>query len=70
MPMHCCDRMDYDLNQTCELHTDRFDCPDALIAITDGQYGIIVHDGGSSIIVIAYCPWCGSKLPIADDRVG
>ena len=23
---------DFDLNQTCDIHTSRFDCPDALIA--------------------------------------
>ncbi|GAA4426681.1 hypothetical protein GCM10023188_09060 [Pontibacter saemangeumensis] len=28
----------------------------------DGLYGIPIHDGGSSMIVINYCPWCGSKL--------
>lgn len=70
MPEHCCNCMDYDLNQRCKQHPDRFDCPDALIGILDGQYGIIVHDGGSSVIGIAHCPWCGSKLPTDEDRVG
>ena len=59
--------MDYDLDQSCDLHPDRFDCADALIAMVDGEYGIIVHDGGSSIVRIAYCPWCGSKLPTEED---
>ncbi len=27
------------------------------------EYGMAVRDGGSSIIVIDFCPWCGSKLP-------
>jgi Domain of unknown function (DUF6980) len=27
------------------------------------EYGIIIHDGGSSHIVINYCPWCGARLP-------
>lgn len=27
------------------------------------EYGLTVRDGGSSIIVIEFCPWCGSKLP-------
>ena len=26
------------------------------------EYGLIVHDGGTSVVVIAFCPWCGSKL--------
>ena len=28
----------------------------------DGTYGIPIHDGGSSIISIKYCPWCGKQL--------
>ena len=28
-----------------------------------GEYGIPVHDGGTSMIAIEYCPWCGEKLP-------
>jgi hypothetical protein len=27
----------------------------------------MVHDGGSSVIVISYCPWCGIKLPEQQD---
>ena len=27
------------------------------------EYGIRVLDGGSSYIVIRFCPWCGQKLP-------
>jgi hypothetical protein len=55
--------MDDDLSQTCDLHETRFDCPDALIAVMEGGYRLIVHDGGSSVIEIHFCPWCGSKLP-------
>ncbi|MCB0747094.1 MAG: hypothetical protein KDC90_06460 [Ignavibacteriae bacterium] len=28
----------------------------------DGTYGIPIHDGGTSIIEIHYCPWCGQNL--------
>ncbi|GAA4280288.1 DUF6980 family protein [Gaetbulibacter aestuarii] len=28
----------------------------------DGTLGIPIHDGGSSIIVITFCPWCGQGL--------
>jgi len=59
----CCERMDYDLQHKCPDHANRFDCPDALVTRTRGGLGIIVHDGGSSAIEIAYCPWCGKKLP-------
>ncbi|MDR2441235.1 MAG: tetratricopeptide repeat protein [Planctomycetaceae bacterium] len=27
------------------------------------EYGIKVLDGGTSVQVLHYCPWCGSKLP-------
>jgi hypothetical protein len=27
------------------------------------EYGIRVADGGSSYILLKYCPWCGKALP-------
>ena len=50
---------------TCDQHKDRFDCPDALISYYAkfDEYGIIVHDGGTSVIGITHCPWCGMKFP-------
>ncbi len=27
------------------------------------EYLISVHDGGSSGILIRFCPWCGTQLP-------
>jgi len=27
------------------------------------EYGVIINDGGSSYIIIKFCPWCGRKLP-------
>jgi hypothetical protein len=62
MSVHCCNRMDHDLNHKCNEHKSRSDCPDALISVVRGGYGLIVHDGGSSVIGIRFCPWCGSKL--------
>ena len=65
--MRCCDRMAEDLDQTCDLHEDRAACPDAMIAQLRGGYGLYVRDGedgyGASVIEIAYCPWCGTRLP-------
>jgi hypothetical protein len=59
--------MDYDLAHGCEQHPDRNDCPDALIAEIRGGYGLIVHDGGDSVVTNAFCPWCGAKLlPVGD----
>ncbi|HXQ86113.1 MAG TPA: hypothetical protein VN746_05515 [Gaiella sp.] len=65
MSTHCCERMDEALATECDDHPDRFDCPDALVGYwpTLREYGLIVHDGGTSMIVIAYCPWCGANLP-------
>jgi hypothetical protein len=62
---HCCQQMSEHVNQRCEQHPDAFDCPDKLIhhSAGTGEYGIIIHDGGSSYVVINYCPWCGARLP-------
>jgi hypothetical protein len=49
----------------CEAHKSPFDCPDNLIYYSSkfNEYGLIIHDGGSSFIVISFCPFCGTKLP-------
>jgi hypothetical protein len=60
--MHCCDRMNLDLNYRCERHPNRNDCPDALVKVVQNRYFLIVHDGGSSGVEINFCPWCGTKL--------
>ena len=63
----CCERMAFDLNQECAVHSDRAACPDAMIAQVRGGFGLYVRDGedgyGQSVIEIAFCPWCGSELP-------
>lgn len=47
------------------MHPDPFECPDNLVFYSARfrEYGLIIHDGGSAIIRIGYCPWCGSELP-------
>ena len=62
--VHCCAEMTEQVNRQCAEHPDRFDCPDALVDYTPKtkSYGLIVHDGGSSMIEISFCPWCGTKL--------
>lgn len=52
------------LNYRCDQHPNQYDCPDQLIAYlnTSQLYGLIIHDGGTSFIKIAYCPWCGASL--------
>ncbi len=49
----------------CNLHADPFACPDALIIHNDvmNEYGLIIHDGTASYVLIDRCPWCGTSLP-------
>ena len=63
--MHCCARMEKELALQIETGTKRFADPDALVWYSEkfDEYGIIVHDGGSSTVEILFCPWCGTKLP-------
>lgn len=61
---HCCDDMTRHVDLTCSIHEPQ-DCPDSVIAWwpETNRYGIRIHDGGGSVYVIAYCPWCGRSLP-------
>jgi len=61
---HCCNAMAHWSENQCETHANRFECPDALVhwSGNPNDYGLIIHDGGSSVIGIPFCPWCGSKL--------
>jgi len=56
------------LDHSCEQHPDPSDCPDALVGFGAGEYGIYVHDGGSSWVRIEFCPWCGADLSRVDER--
>jgi hypothetical protein len=49
----------------CGTNSNPFKCPDNLIYRSQrfDEYGIIIHDGGHSYLLISYCPWCGKKLP-------
>jgi hypothetical protein len=61
---HCCDVLHRNVERICAQHPDRWDCRDMLIEYrskTD-SYGLMIHDGGSSVISIQFCPWCGAKL--------
>jgi hypothetical protein len=48
---------------TCEIH-ELEDCPDSVIGHwrKSGEYGLRIHDGGASMILIDYCPWCRTRL--------
>jgi hypothetical protein len=59
--LHCCTKMAYYL--TFDKRTKDVN-PDAIIRFhkKSRDYGIPIHDGGSSFIEIEFCPWCGAKL--------
>ncbi len=61
----CCEAMRDALVFDCEQHADPFECPDSLVIYIEvfDEYGLIVHDGGPSYVLIVHCPWCGAKLP-------
>jgi hypothetical protein len=62
---HCCEDMRREVERVCPEHPDRFECPDCLVHYHPRfrEYGLIVHDGGSSWVCIQFCPWCGVRLP-------
>jgi hypothetical protein len=61
----CCASMTAALDFACEQHAGPFECPDALVVYNEplDEYGLVIHDGGPSYLLIANCPWCGAKLP-------
>ena len=70
MANHCCQTMRYNVERTCDVHQDRFDCPDCLVDYNErsGRYGLIIlNDAGGGVITIDYCPWCGTKFPEPTD---
>lgn len=62
---HCCASMVDALRFECEEHSDPFACADALIVYNEimNEYGLIIHDGTASYLLIDCCPWCGTRLP-------
>ncbi|WP_243578462.1 DUF6980 family protein [Shewanella xiamenensis] len=60
---HCCEQMKSFINNKCDHHVE--ECAVHLINYSDkfDEYGLIIHDGGTSSITINFCPWCGSRLP-------
>ena len=55
------------MNETfcCKMMAENIVSEDRIICYWEKfrEYGIPVHDGGSSMICIQYCPWCGKELP-------
>ncbi len=61
---YCCmmmaDKVSESLDEEGEI---KYDDPEVIINKWDeGFYGIPVHNDGATMVVINYCPWCGSKL--------
>ena len=61
----CCEAMRTALDFSCDQHEEPFECADALMIYNPvfDEYGIPVHDGGASYVLISHCPWCGGRLP-------
>ncbi len=49
----------------CMEHNNVNECPDVLIKYNSkfDEYGLKINDGGSSVLLINFCPFCGLKLP-------
>ena len=60
----CCEDLQDQTEQFCVLHGD--ECPDlVVIRRSNGRgFGLPIRDGSGSFIVIGFCPWCGSALPV------
>ena len=54
---HCCSQMKEATKLNCKIHNNIYDCLDVLISFYPKfyEYGIIVHDGGTSSISIKFC---------------
>lgn len=61
----CCEALKHAVFSACDNHDSPFRCGDALLHYSPrfDEYGIIIHDGGCSVSVIRFCPWCGTKFP-------
>lgn len=62
---HCCDEMAEQVTLECDMHPNPFDCGDrvAFWSAQYDEYGLVVHDGGATYILVQHCPWCGTALP-------
>ena len=57
-----CVHVAYYSTQPCDMHSDAWECTDMTLVRTVSGFGIPVRDGGTSLVAIQYCPWCGVKL--------
>lgn len=55
----CCDAMRVQLTHECKHGTDVL----VIYSAKFDEYGMPIRDGGSSVMSMQYCPWCGSQFP-------
>lgn len=62
---HCCEAMDTAIEIDCEKHADPWECADVPVIYNEifDEYGLVSRDGSQSYVLLAHCPWCGTKLP-------
>jgi hypothetical protein len=60
----CCETMKAHLTTTCTMHADEYACGDIVVVYEPDRnaFGLPVHDGGTSMVEITFCPWCGAKI--------
>jgi hypothetical protein len=59
----CCKTMADKIEESLDAKGEiKYHDADVVINKQAGKYGLPVHDGGTSIIEISHCPWCGTKL--------
>ena len=61
----CCAAMAAAARFDCDQHADPFDCADQIVVYNEvfDEFGIVVHDGGASYVLMTVCPGCGTRLP-------
>lgn len=66
----CCEDMRLALDFGCDQHADPFACADGLVVYSEvfDEYGIPVHDGGASYVLIS--PTCSSAILMAIGGAG
>lgn len=53
----CCEDMEYHCGYECPADHNEWECPDIVMRRFNDWYGIPIHDGGTSAIIVKYCPW-------------
>ena len=57
MTEHCCEQIAYYLSPEIQREGVSIEYDPCF-----REYGIKISDGGSSVVNITHCPWCGSEL--------